>query len=665
MRQKSIFAVIVVIILSFSIEVKAQDITATTLQGTIWQSIEYKSSRLQDIRRYEFLSGNKVLFSGQHVADDRPMYEPVTAVRDYTILNSSTIRISYYAESESGAPRETFKDYKIKNDSGNYSLEDVTEHYSSHDYPLTLISIKGRPNTVSVSIVLPEVVDLGLSVKWASFNIGASKPEESGAFYAWAETESKREYDWASYKYGKVSNNRDFFDNFTKYKNFTGMEILRPEDDVAHTKLGGKWRMPTMEEFRELFDDNNCSVSFINRNGVYGCLITSKKIGFIGKSIFIPASGYYDGMTKKDANKVCVLWSSSRDAEGYAKCLAACSGFGYNSFYWCYGLPIRAVQDDNTQNEIVKKSAVAPEGAVDLGLSVYWASCNVGATSPESIGNYYAWGETTTKSGYYWANYKWGTNDFSLTKYNTQSLRGKVDNKTTLTLEDDAAHVKIGEAWRMPSAEEVEELINNCTWVWTTINGVNGLKFTSKKPGFSDKWIFLPAAGTKSDRTILYGFIGKYWTSSIANSGPTVAFALHFYGNDVRTSQDERICGCPIRPVTKGSANDASAKSSPQQTSTSIGMTTARTVEKANEYAWLVGTWTVNTIEFGRISLIISGNGQTGSLNFDGEKGSYEVNGSEIRCHMYGDPKDLITVFKIHSGQRIYFGKGYYFNKVN
>ena len=104
--------------------------------------------------------------------------------------------------------------------------------------------------------------------------------------------------------------------------------------------------------------------------------------------------------------------------------------------------------------------------------------------------------------------------------------------------------------------------------------------------------------------------------------------------------------------------------SSSQLTSTSIETATSNAAEKANESAWLVGTWTVNTREFGRISLIISGNGQTGRLNFDGEKGSYEVKGSEIRCHIDGDPKDLITVFKIHPGNRIYFGEGYYFNKV-
>ena len=108
------------------------------------------------------------------------------------------------------------------------------------------------------------------------------------------------------------------------------------------------------------------------------------------------------------------------------------------------------------------------------------------------------------------------------------------------------------------------------------------------------------------------------------------------------------------RNSTKGIASNSSSQSS----------STAESTEKTNEYAWLVGTWTVNTPEFGRISLIISGNGQTGRINFDGDKGSYEVKGSEIRCHMDYDPKDLVTVFEIHSGHRLYFGEGYYFKKV-
>ena len=104
---------------------------------------------------------------------------------------------------------------------------------------------------------------------------------------------------------------------------------------------------------------------------------------------------------------------------------------------------------------------------VDLGLSVKWATCNVGATTPEGYGNYYAWGETKPKSTYDWSTYKYCNGDrYSMTKYCTNSEYGIVDNKTTLELSDDAAHVNWGGSWRMPTKAEQDEL-NNCTWTWT------------------------------------------------------------------------------------------------------------------------------------------------------------------------------------------------------
>lgn len=109
---------------------------------------------------------------------------------------------------------------------------------------------------------------------------------------------------------------------------------------------------------------------------------------------------------------------------------------------------------------------------IDLGLSVKWATCNVGASKPEDYGDYYAWGETTTKSDYDWDTYKWckGTYD-TMTKYCTDSYYGTVDNRTTLTSSDDVATVKWGSKWRMPTKEEMKELDEDCTWTWTTQNG--------------------------------------------------------------------------------------------------------------------------------------------------------------------------------------------------
>ena len=129
--------------------------------------------------------------------------------------------------------------------------------------------------------------------------------------------------------------------------------------------------------------------------------------------------------------------------------------------------------------------------AVDLGLSVKWASCNVGASSPEECGGYYSWGEIEEKSDYSKNTYKWVNNgDWNnFVKYCTDSSYGTVDNKTILELEDDVAHVKWGGTWRMPTFAEFQELQDNCIWEWTSINGTNGYKVIANNGNF----IFLPA----------------------------------------------------------------------------------------------------------------------------------------------------------------------------
>ena len=140
---------------------------------------------------------------------------------------------------------------------------------------------------------------------------------------------------------------------------------------------------------------------------------------------------------------------------------------------------------------------------VDLGLSVKWATCNVGANTPEEYGDYYAWGEVESKESYEPNNYKFVNGGSA------------VNDKNTLDIENDVAHKEWGGKWRMPSREEFDELIQNCTWTWTTQKGVNGFLVTSNKPGYTDRSIFLPAAGLRSLSELrLSGNIGFYWTTT-------------------------------------------------------------------------------------------------------------------------------------------------------
>ena len=195
--------------------------------------------------------------------------------------------------------------------------------------------------------------------------------------------------------------------------------------------------------------------------------------------------------------------------------------------------------------------------AIDLGLSVNWASWNVGASSPEEYGNLFAWGESETKWDFDWSNYIWcNGSGSSLTKYNSNPSSGAiVDNKTTLDPEDDAASANWGGAWRMPTKTEFQELIDNCTVIYTTENGINGCRFTSNIEGHTDKSIFIPAAGARKTSVVWSsGSYGHYWSSSRNPDYYTSmrAFELWFDSKTVTIQSNSncvRCAGFSIRPV--------------------------------------------------------------------------------------------------------------------
>ena len=208
-----------------------------------------------------------------------------------------------------------------------------------------------------------------------------------------------------------------------------------------------------------------------------------------------------------------------------------------------------SISDDCSQNG--KKIRYGKENGytwVDLGLSVKWATMNVGATAPEDYGYYFAWGETSEKSDYSWSTYKYckGTST-TMTKYCTSSYYGTVDNKTVLEPEDDAAHVNWGGTWRMPTDAEWTELREQCTWEWTTQNNIEGYLVTSKKNGIS---IFLPAAGYRDDTTFyIDSSYGSYWSSSLNEGRWYDAFIVDFYSYFVDRNSGSRDDGQSVRPV--------------------------------------------------------------------------------------------------------------------
>ncbi len=189
---------------------------------------------------------------------------------------------------------------------------------------------------------------------------------------------------------------------------------------------------------------------------------------------------------------------------------------------------------------------------VDLGLpsGLLWYSVNLGATAPEQYGDYYAWGETHPKETYNWSTYSYATVDAdgslqTLTKYNTSSAYGTVDNLTTIQPSDDAATQVLGGGARIPTLAEWQELLVNTTAEWTTLNNVNGCKFTAP----NGNSLFLPAAGGRYGSEFLdAGSIGNYWSASHVNG--TTGYAFHIApGANAMRNDITYSTGCSVRLV--------------------------------------------------------------------------------------------------------------------
>lgn len=202
------------------------------------------------------------------------------------------------------------------------------------------------------------------------------------------------------------------------------------------------------------------------------------------------------------------------------------------------------VEEDENDIENENTPSTAPEGAqaIDLGLSVFWASCNVGAESPEGYGDYFAWGETSSKS-----DYSSSTNvTYGLSNSELES-RGIIRSDGNLTAAYDAATTNWGGTWRMPTLIEMQELLDDCTWVWTSMNGVNGHKVTGPNGNF----IFLPAAGFRRGTSLnSVGASGFYWSAAPYNNSDN-AYGLYFYSDYYGSYYYERNSGRVVRPVSE------------------------------------------------------------------------------------------------------------------
>ena len=412
-----------------------------------------------------------------------------------------------------------------------------------------------------------EYIDLELpsGVKWATCNVGTSSPYNQGKCFAWGETEYKTTCNWSTYKHcNGTSTSLTKYCLNPKYGEVDNKVTLDLCDDVANLNYGGTWRMPTKEEFEELRDSNNCIWEYETINEVPGYKVTSRRNG---ESIFLPhitasydywssslnnqfsTTAYYinlptgnsyvtisssdrisqrlirpvcntDTITKtKPIYKVSVSVSndslgraevSSQDIEEGGYCLISLipnegcvfKGWSLNGEIITKNNPYSVCIKANSSFVAILEDKYNGHEYVDLGLpsGIKWATCNVGASSPEEVGTFYSWRET-------------------------EPYDGVVDGSTPryLSLAEDAAHVNWGGEWRMPTKDEISELGSNCTWEWTTQNGVSGYKGTSK---INNNIIFLPVTGIMQSGELGNTSNGYYWTATSHTNAGNIYYLL-------------------------------------------------------------------------------------------------------------------------------------------
>ena len=364
-----------------------------------------------------------------------------------------------------------------------------------------------------------EYVDLGLPSGnlWAKCNLGASAPEAYGDYYAWGEVEPKQEYTYPNHKWYKEGAPSL---GFTKYNNEDGKLSLEDEDDAVIQKLGNGWRTPTLADFRELTNQKYTTIKKTTLNGVAGYQITSRKNN--KKSIFIPFAGF------KNSEKPQTRAIS--DDEEVAICMTNQRRIDYQVFNcWSFAFEQDRIRrygkrrPDGISIRPVKGPGVpVPNDCVDLGLAsgLLWAKYNMGTTEPTQPGNYYAWGETSTKKKYYSDNYKyfiWKGDDLKrISKYNEE------DGKTVLDLEDDAARANLGVGYRIPTKADWEELLEDCKWEAVTASLPIELDPSQKKgiarwkvTGPNGNSIVLPmTGGFKADGWAVMPDYDTYYTTA-------------------------------------------------------------------------------------------------------------------------------------------------------
>ena len=462
----------------------------------------------------------------------------------------------------------------------------VTKATTEHNLTASIIDHDGEAideTTLTVSFEEAEQwVDLGLSVLWSGWNLGADSPEEYGGYYAWGETTEKNSFTWENYRYAEQFWCVEYGEEGKEYRwpewigTFIGSNISGTAYDAAHVQWGDGARMPTYGEIIELM--LSCDFNYGTYNGVEGNYVTGPN----GNSIFLPFAGdYFVDSDGRGSYNMGSFWSGTYDDGNRNRAIGfTCDDKGNIQDYFSFrgsGQSIRPVRNldgsDKPADEGPEVDGYDPEDNpfyeygdngggesgggsgsedseglwVDLGLSVKWAAWNVGASSPEEPGGYYAWGETEEKPTYTWDNYIFTDPDTFVFDFIGEEISGTMY---------DVAHVKWGNGARMPTRAEMQELIDNCTFelveAYNDIPGARGLQIT----GPNGNRIFLPNGGLFMDDLLYVEEQVNIWSgtfSDLVHDGAlenSYAYSL-FYDSFAQPWERERyrLEGLNVRPV--------------------------------------------------------------------------------------------------------------------
>ena len=264
----------------------------TTIVALLHDVIEDTSYTLQDLRMMGF--DQDVLDALALMTHDKnvPYMDYVAKIRDNEIAR--TVKLA-----------------DLRHNSDLTRMDEITEtalkRVEKYKAAMQLLLESRSESGVNGDSNGHEFVDLGLSVKWATMNIGAAEISDYGGHFAWGETSCKEDYTWGAYKHGSSA------DDLTKYSFTDNMLHLEPKDDAAAVNWGGAWRMPTSSEWEELCNKCNSAWEWTCIEDTPGYRITSKKAGYTDKSIFLPAAGYFRGHAVEGAEKSAYYWSSTRN----------------------------------------------------------------------------------------------------------------------------------------------------------------------------------------------------------------------------------------------------------------------------------------------------------------------------------------------------------------